>query len=53
MHKIPIKKWSATDYSYLVNNNLGWVSDCQKFYEFDPEDNMISFDRYLKNKELK
>ena len=33
--RIKIKRWSATDYSFLVNNNLGWVSDCQQYYEFD------------------
>jgi hypothetical protein len=33
--KIEIKNWSATDYSFLLNNTNGRISDDFKFYEFD------------------
>lgn len=46
--QIKIDNWSATDYSYLVNNELGWVSDNQKYYEFDNLENKSKMERYLR-----
>jgi hypothetical protein len=46
-YKLPLIKWSATDYAYLQNENLGWASDDQKWYVFDTEDNMRKFQEYL------
>lgn len=45
--KIRIQTWSATDYSYLVNNTNGWVSDDQKWYEFDDEEDFKLMKNYL------
>jgi len=45
--KIRIRTWSATDYSYLVNNTNGWVSDDQKWYEFDDEKDFKLMKKYL------
>ena len=45
---IKIETWSATDYSYLDNNQLGWVSDDQEWYLFDDEKKMIQYKKYLK-----
>jgi hypothetical protein len=28
----------ATDFAYLITNNLGWVSRDQEYFEFDSED---------------
>ena len=41
--RIPIEHWSATDYAYLVNNNLGWVSDDGCFWVFENESDMLKF----------
>lgn len=51
--QIKIDNWSATDYSYLVNNELGWVSDNQKYYEFDNLENKSKMERYLRGEEEK
>ncbi len=45
--KIKIPVWSATDYSYLVNNTNGWVSDDQEWYEFDDEVDFKLMKKYL------
>ena len=45
--KIKLEYWSATDYSYLVNNALGWISDDEKYYCFDNEKEMQKFQEYL------
>lgn len=50
--QIKIDKWSATDYSYLVNNELGQVSDDGKYYEFDNPENKFKMERYLRGEEL-
>ena len=47
MYKIEIKRWSATDYAFLVNNNLGYVSDDEKYWEFETEEEMKIFEKYL------
>ena len=44
---LPIKRWSATDYAYLVNNQLGWISDDDGCYVFNTEEEMRQFDAYL------
>ena len=44
---IKIETWSATDYSYLDNNQLGWVSDDQEWYLFDDEKKMTQYKQYL------
>jgi hypothetical protein len=41
--KLPLKFWSATDYAYLVNNDLGSISDDERWYEFDSEADMKAF----------
>ncbi len=46
-YRLPITAWSATDYAYLVNNQLGWVSDDDRFWVFDSEDKMQEFRKYL------
>ena len=45
--KIKLKHWSATDYAYLVNNSLGWISDDEKYYCFDNKEEMQKFQDYL------
>jgi len=47
MWKIYIEHWSHTDYSFLVNNELGWVSDDQRYYEFDDRDKYSRMLKYL------
>jgi len=48
IHRIKTPPFSgATDYAYLVNNNLGWLSDDQEYFEFDNEDERDKFQLYL------
>lgn len=49
-YKIPVSGWSATDYAYLINNNLGYVSSNEEYWEFDTEENMRKFQAYLAGK---
>ena len=37
----------ATDYAYLKNNNLGWASDDQRYFEFGSEADHDKFQAYL------
>ena len=46
-YQIRILAWSATDYAYLVNNDLGWVSDCDRYWQFACAEDMHKFRRYL------
>lgn len=48
MYRIRIINWSATDYAYLINNQLGYVSDDQLYYEFDTKEEMDKMEKYLK-----
>ena len=41
--RLPITEWSATDYSILVNNQLGYVSDDMQHFLFDTEEEMNRF----------
>lgn len=47
-YKLEIEHWSATDYSVLINNGLGWVSDDQKWYCFETEREMNKFKEKIK-----
>jgi len=49
IYRIKIPFWSATDYSYLVNNNLGWVSDDFRYYEFENEEDELKMQKYLES----
>ena len=47
MFTIKIIVWSHTDYSFLVNNDLGYVSDDQKYYVFESADKKTIMEQYL------
>lgn len=49
LYSIKILIWSATDYSFLVNNTNGWVDDTGSFYEFDDLEDFEKMKEYLKN----
>ncbi|CAB4162037.1 hypothetical protein UFOVP787_11 [uncultured Caudovirales phage] len=51
--KIKLRYWSSTDYAYLINNSLGWVSDDEKYYVFDNEDDKLKMEQYLEIDRLK
>jgi len=46
-YRIKLLHWSATDYSFLVNETGGWVSDCEKFYEFSSIEDFNKMKEYL------
>jgi hypothetical protein len=45
--RIRCLRFSATDYSYLVNNGLGWMSDDYVWYEFDDLQQAYQMQDYL------
>ena len=45
--KLEILEWSHTDYAFLINNNLGYVSDDFLYYVFDNVENMTSMKKYF------
>ena len=47
VYKIKIEYWSATDYAFLVNNKLGWISDDEAHWMFDSRANYVKFKKYL------
>ena len=48
-YKLRLLQWSATDYAYLINNQLGWISDDEKWYIFTSEEDKEKFIKYLDN----
>lgn len=51
-YRIKLLHWSATDYSFLVNETGGWVSDCEKFYEFFSIEDFNKMKEYLAQWEI-
>ena len=49
LYSIKILIWSATDYSFLVNNTNGWVDDTGSFYEFDDLEDFEKMKEYLED----
>ena len=47
LYRIRIEHSSATDYAYLQNRQLGWVSDDQCYYEIRHQSGDVDFRRYL------
>lgn len=45
--KLEILQWSATDYSFLINNHLGYVSDDFRYYCFFNTEDMTTMKKYL------
>lgn len=45
LYRLPIRVWSATDYACVINNDWGWVSDCEKYWEFSCAEDMQKFKR--------
>jgi hypothetical protein len=46
-YRLPIKGWSATDYSILADTRLGVVSDDQNFWEFATKERMDIFKKLI------
>lgn len=47
-YRLRIQGWSATDYAHLVNSGLGWVSDCEQYWEFECAEDLLKFKRQTK-----
>jgi hypothetical protein len=45
--QLEILEWSHTDYAFLINKNLGYVSDDFLYYVFDNAEDMTSMKKYL------
>lgn len=48
-YRIKISSWSATDFTYLLNETNGWVDDDGEYYEFGNLEDYNKMKIYLKD----
>ena len=46
---LKVLSWSATDYSFLVNNTNGHTTDDYRYYVFEDEEDYKKMVDYLQN----